>query len=322
MLEADEEFQEIVAKVDNALYSSGISYINAIKMFDEEQAGKWVERVYNKDAQYKYIDPYVETGTNNLFMLQGKRDLHRRWWLAKRFSIYDAKYISGTYKSDAIEIKCLNGTESGQQFTIKSGYPFNYGYGINNLPRESKIFLNKDENYTFTTKEVVNVGDPIRIYGAPNIAELDLSAMSSRLSVFNVAKAASTTLGSQMKKLIVGNITVDNVELAEISGINGLTMLEYLDVQRMKNISSLNLTNQSQMKVFKGFGSGVSSVLFADGAPLERIELPSALRSFVLNQHSDITFDNIVFEDGMNNIATISIKGCPNLTNDFNWVRN
>ena len=320
MLEADEEFQEIVAKVDNALYSSGISYINAIKMFDEEQAGKWVERVYNKDAQYKYIDPYVETGTNNLFMLQGKRDLHRRWWLAKRFSIYDAKYISGTYKSDAIEIKCLNGTEAGQQFTIKSGYPFNYGYGINNLPRESKIFLNKDENYTFTTKEVVNVGDPIRIYGAPNIEELDLSAMSSRLSVFNVAKAASSTLGSQMKKLIVGNITVDNVELAEISGINGLTMLEYLDVQRMKNISSLNLTNQSQMKVFKGFGSGVSSVLFADGAPLERIELPSALRSLTLNHHSNLTRNNIVFENGMSNIAAINIQGCPNLCKDFNWI--
>jgi hypothetical protein len=316
MLEADEEFQEIVAKVDNALYSSGISYINAIKMFDEEQAGKWVERVYNKDAQYKYIDPYVETGTNNLFMLQGKRDLHRRWWLAKRFSIYDAKYISGTYKSDAIEIKCLNGTES-VQFTIKSGYPFNYGYGINNLPRESKIFLNKDESYTFTTKEV-DVGDPIRIYGAPNIAELDLSAMSSRLSVFNVAKAASTTLGSQMKKLVVGNITVDNVELAEISGINGLTMLEYLDVQRMKNISSLNLTNQSQMKVFKGFGSGVSSVLFADGAPLERIELPSALRSLTLNHHSNLTRNNIVFENGMSNIAAINIQGCPNLCKDFN----
>ena len=78
MLENDSEFQEIVAKVDNALYSAGISYLNTVKIFDTEQADKWAERVYNQDAQYKYIGPYNEKGVNNLFMLQGKRDLHHK----------------------------------------------------------------------------------------------------------------------------------------------------------------------------------------------------------------------------------------------------
>ena len=113
MLEADTEFMNLVKRMDNALYSAGISYINSIKMFDEEQADKWVERVYNQDAQYKYIGPYSEKGIDNLFMLQGKRDLHRKWWLAKRFSIYDAKFVTGPYKSQAIEFKCINGTPSG-----------------------------------------------------------------------------------------------------------------------------------------------------------------------------------------------------------------
>jgi hypothetical protein len=49
MLEADAEFMQIVKDVDNALYSAGISYNECIKMFDEEQADKWVERVYNQD---------------------------------------------------------------------------------------------------------------------------------------------------------------------------------------------------------------------------------------------------------------------------------
>ena len=79
MLEADEEFMEIVKIVDNALYSAGVSYNECIRIFDEEQADKWVERVYNQDSEYKYVGPYVNQGINNLFMLQGKRDLHRRW---------------------------------------------------------------------------------------------------------------------------------------------------------------------------------------------------------------------------------------------------
>ena len=79
LLEADEEFLNILSNVDNALYTAGISYSNTIKIFDEDQADKWVEKVYNQDAQYKYIGPYVEKGINNLFMLQGKRDLHRKW---------------------------------------------------------------------------------------------------------------------------------------------------------------------------------------------------------------------------------------------------
>jgi hypothetical protein len=205
MLEADEEFIDIVSAVDNALYSAGISYANTIHIFDDEQADKWVEKVYNQDAQYKYVGPYVEKGIDNLFMLQGKRDLHRRWWLAKRFSIYDAKYVSGTYKSQAVEIKCLNGTEAGQQFTITAGYPLDYGYGINNIPRDFGVTLEIGESHTFTTEEVVNLGDPIRIYGAPNIASLDFSSMASRLAVVTMANIYDEALGTKLTRLVLGS---------------------------------------------------------------------------------------------------------------------
>lgn len=322
MLEADEEFIDIVSAVDNALYSAGISYVNTIRIFDEEQADKWVERVYNQDAQYKYIGPYTEKGINNLFMLQGKRDLHRRWWLAKRFSIYDAKYVSGTYKSEAVEIKCLNGTPAGQQFSIVAGFPLDYGYGINNVPRAKGISLNIGDSHTFTTEEVVNVGDPIRIYGAPNIAELDLSAMTDRIVTLNVAKAFSDTLGSKMTKLVVGSEGANNVELKEISGLKGLISLEHLDIQGLKNLSFIDLTNQPQMRVLKAYGSSIASATFAKGAPIERLELPSSLTALELNELPDITTDNLFFESGIASLASLSIKGCPKLSKDFAWVYN
>lgn len=319
LLEADEEFLNTLSSVDNALYTAGISYSNTIKIFDEEQADKWVEKVYNQDAQYKYIGPYVEKGINNLFMLQGKRDLHRKWWLAKRFSIFDAKYVSGSYKSQAVEIKCLNGTEVGQQFTIKAGYPLDYGYGINNIPRSFAITLDIGESHEFTTEEVINIGDPLRIYGAPNIAEIDFSKMSDRLAVVTIANVYDDNLGTKLTKLVLGNPDKINAEVSEISGLKQAIALEELDIQGMTKMISVDLSNQKYFKKLKAFGSNLSSASFAKGAPVEYLELPSSMRALSLEQLPLLDGSNIKMED-ISNVQYISIKNCPNVSNDFSFV--
>ena len=319
MLEADDEFMRIVSQVDNALYSAGISYANTIRIFDNEQADKWVEKVYNQDAMYKYVSPYVDNGINNLFMLQGKRDLHRRWWLANRFAIYDAKYVSGEYKSQAIELKCINNTPSGQQFTVTSGYPIDYGFGINNIPREYGVSLDIGESHTFTTSEVVNLGDPIRIYGAPNIAELDLSPMASRLATITIANVYNEAKGTKLTKLVVGNAEIDNYEVAEISGLRQALALEYLDVQGMRNMTSVDLTKQLYFKILRAHNTNISSVQFAKGAPVSQLELPASMRVLSLEQLPLLDSDNIVMED-LANVSIITIKDCPNISNDFDFI--
>ena len=321
MLEADAEFMEIVKTVDNALYSAGISYNECVRIFDDEQADKWVERVYNQDSEYKYVGPFVNKGINNLFMLQGKRDLHRRWWLSKRFSIYDAKFVSGEYKSQAIELKCMNDTPAGQQFSIKAGYPLDYGYGINNLPRETGVTLAVGESHTFETSEVVNLGDPIRIYGAPNIEEVVLSTMANRLAVVTIAGVYTDSLGTRLKKLILGGEGVNNVEVSEISGLKQAKMLTHLDVRGMRGIKSIDLTSQPYFEQLKATGSEVASVSFAKGAPVNRLELPATMKTLTLEQLPYLSSANLVFENIVG-IHTINIKSCPNLTNSFAWVKN
>ena len=321
LLEADEEFMNILSSVDNALYTAGISYDNTIRIFDEEQADKWVEKVYNQDAQYKYIGPYIEKGINNLFMLQGKRDLHRKWWLAKRFSIFDAKYVSGSYKSQAIEIKCLNGTEVGQKFTIKAGYPLDYGYGINNIPRSFGITLDIGETHEFTTQEVINIGDPLRIYGAPNISELDLSKMSDRLAVVTITNVFVDNLGTKLTKLVLGNPNKTNYEISEISGLKQAIALEELDIQGMNKMVSIDLSNHQYFKRLKAFDSNLSSVTFAKGAPVERVELPTTMRVLTFDQLPLLDGNNVVMED-MANVQYITITNCPNISNDFEFINN
>jgi hypothetical protein len=321
MLEADEEFMQIVKDVDNALYSAGISYNECVRIFDEEQADKWVERVYNQDSEYKYVGPYVNNGINNLEMLQGKRDLHRRWWLSKRFSIYDAKFVSGEYKSQAIELKCMNDTPAGQCMIIKAGYPLDYGYGINDVPRETGITLAAGESHTFTTAETVNLGDPIRIYGAPNIAELDLSPMANRLATISIANAYTEALGTRLEKLIIGDEGVNNVEVSDISGLKMAKKLTQLDIRGMRGIKALDLTAQPYFEELNATGSEIASVSFAKGAPVRRLELPATMKSLSLEQLPYLTPANLMLED-VSGIHTINVKGCPNLANDFSWVNN
>ena len=321
MVEEDEEFMEIIKKMDNALYSAGISYINVVKMLDEEQADKWVERVYNQDAQYKYIGPYSEKGINNLFMLQGKRDLHRKWWLAKRFSIYDAKFVTGPYKSQAIEFKCINGTPADQQFSITSGYPMNYGYGVNDEPRETGVFLDIDASHTFTTTEVLNVGDPVRIYGAPNIKVLDLVPIANKIATLSLSGVYDDNLGTCLTNLQLGNDTTVNNEVTAISGLKQAKRLELIDIRGFKKLTSLDLSEHPYIKEVRASKSGISSILLAKGSPLSVLSLPSTVTSLTLDQHSMLSYSNITFDD-IRTIKSINVKDCPSVSNNFDFIYN
>lgn len=321
MLEGDEEFMGIVQRMDNALYSAGISYINIINMLDGEQADKWVERVYNQDAQYKYIGPYAEKGIDNLFMLQGKRDLHRKWWLAKRFSIYDAKFITGPYKSQSIEFKCINGTPAGQQFTIVSGYPINFGYGINDEPRETGIYLDRDNEHTFTTTEVLNVGDPIRIYGAPNIKVLDTRNMADKLATISIAAVYDDNLGTCLTHLRLGSSSLINNEVTAISGLKQAKRLKFIDIRGFKKLTSLDLSEHQYIESIWASNSGIASLLLAKGSPVQVLKLPATITNLTLEQLSLLAYSAITFDD-IRTLKNINIKDCPLVSNNFGFIYN
>lgn len=318
---ADAEFMEIVSLVDNALYSAGLRYDEVIAEFNDGQADKWVERVYNQDAEYKYLLPYVNQATNNLFMLQGARSSHRSWWLSKRFSLYDSLFLSGAYRDRNISFKCLNDTQPNQEFTITAATKMNYGYGVNNGIRETGVEVDKGGTHTFVTTDTLNLGDVVKVFASANLEALDLSKLADRLAVLDCSAAADPSLGTKMKRLILGGAWKVNTELAAISGINVLASLQELNVEGYQNMTTLNLTAQKDLRKVLAKGSSVASIDFAAGAPVEHLELPSAMMALNFNQLPYLTFDNLVFESGLANIHTLNIYGCPNLTNDFSFVQ-
>ena len=327
--EADTEFMEIVSIVDNALYSAGLRYDEVMKVFNDEQCDKWAERVYNQDSEYKYLLPYVNQATNNLFMLQGSRSSHRAWWLSKRFSLYDSLFVSGAYRDRNFSFKCLNDTQPGQMFTVTAGTEMNYGYGVNNGVRETGIHLNEGEWHTFTTTDTLNLGDVVKIFGAANISSLDMSPMIARLAVFDCSAASDNVLGSKLKNLILGGqifpegswIPISNTELSSISGINKLEALQSLNIQFYKAITTLDLTMQKDFRYLYARGSGLSSVDFAPGAPVEILELPSSMLALKLQQLPYLRSEKIRLES-LDSLMGMTIVNCPNVSTDFNFVYN
>ena len=318
-LEADTEFMEIVEKVDAALYNAGLTYDNAIKMFDVEQAGKWCERIYNADAQYKYIGPFNESAINNLYMLQGSRKTHRKWWLSRRFSIYDAIWGTGNYKSQSITFKLLT-APSGLNFTITSGYDTYYGYGINNVIIAKGIKLAVNESHTFTTNRVLNVGDPVGIYSANNLRAIDLSELAAYISTLDIAKVYSETLGTQLKKLVIGKTGTVNTSLASIDGLISAEKLEYLDITGFNGLTNLPLESLENLKTLIAGNCGVTSFAFKDGASLEKLVLPDTTRALSLSHVDTLRVGN--FTMPYDNLRILSIKNCEYLNSDITIVNN
>ena len=319
-MEADAEFMAIVAKVDDALYTAGLKYSEVIKMFDDEQSAKWCERVYNLDAQYKYVGPYNDKGTNNLFMLQGARRSHRRWWLSHRFDLMDSMFVSGKYKANIVDFKLMNDTPIGQQFTIQSGNLLYYGYGVNDIPAETGVKLEPGEENTFTTKQVLNIGDPVRIYSAQNLQKVDLSPLMSRLTQLGVTGVYDDVNGSKLKSLILGDGTSVNTGLAEISGLDMAKSLEVLDIRGMKSLGSVGIGGITTLKTFRAENSGLTSFVPAEGALLTEVSLPGTLTAMTLRSLSYL--ESFSIENAGRNLATIQIFGCPYLTADVQFFLN
>lgn len=320
MLEGDAEFMEIVAKVDNALYANGLSYASVIRMFNDEQAAKWCEKVYNQDAQYKYVSPYTDAGKNNLLMLQGSRVSHRKWWLSKRFSLYDSKFVSGDFKNKVLEFKVVNNTAGGWSFGITAGVAMNYGYGVYN-PLETGVALQAGESHSFNIPEslTLNIGDPVRIYGAMNLEGVDLSGIMHRLSNINFSSVYDEDRGTYLKKVVIGSSLNENTAMfnSSISGLSQVKRLEYLDIQGCKGLTTLDLSAHEYFKTLKAYGSGLTSVVFAPGAPVESIELPGSMQAVELKQLPRL---NTLSFETLNNLLSLTVEGCPLVTKSTDLV--
>ena len=317
-LECDSEFMEIVKKVDSALHDAGLTYSEVINMFENEQTLKWCEKVCNTDAHYKYIAP---PSGRVIESLQGNRNSHRRWWVSERFNLYDAKFVTGDFKNYVVELKIVGEQIPFAKITAAKRQP--YGYEILNSASLVTDVLNIGDSYEFVSPEgqTLQEGDPISIYSACNIEELDLSGCMDCALKVDLSRIHSPSVGNALKRLIMNG---DNNALSDTTfvGTDKLTRLEYIDIQGMHKLGSIDLSNSLNLKTLLAKNSGLTEVKLAPGCLIERLELPTSTAAVVLEDLPLLTYDNLILEGDWANVRQIKISGCPNVTNNFDLIWN
>ena len=349
-LEADVEFMNKVTEIDNQLADAEgganpaytLSYANALREYDVNQSDKWCERIYNKDAERKYIDTYVkgwtqhnsetgETTTNNyedyLYDVQGSRSAHRKWWLGRRFNVFDSRFCNANFRNQLIKFRSTN-LPAGSSFTITSGEPIFYAWGHDNsVSAMTSTAIQPGNTYTWTTSSAFNIGSYLELMGAANISTLDLRKCVGALTEIDITGCYSPLVGTKMKEVLIGNhertdlINVSSTSL-KFSGLANASKLEVLDVTNIQNADKLDgLSSLLNIREVYAKGTSISNFEFADGAMIEKLVLPSCVETLSLTKSSLISYDNILF-DGNNfgELTNLTIDNCAQLMTDPDFV--
>ena len=329
MLEGDTDFMTyFVPEVDNALFGGGLKYENALQYFNVNQSDKWCELVYNEDANYKYVKPYISGVVNELPKMHGSRKAHRTWWLSKRFQLMDAKFNNNNYKGKHIHLK-LDGSP-GAEIKIKASDYMYFGCEYNKNPWVMGVELNKGEEYSFykpsPEDDPVNgkkfaQGDPIYIYSPLYIEELDLSKVSEYIYVLEFGKIVDDVIGSRMKKLVIGGKKTAK-PISTLSGFNALNNIEYLDLTGV-DYPNIDISNLLMLKTLILTDSTINTLTIPDGCMIECLYISNHLKTLNISSAPNLVLDNI---RGFNSyhVPYINISNSPALTNNFgfyyNWV--
>jgi hypothetical protein len=140
-------------------------------------------------------------------MLQGSRTAHRRWWLSRRFNLFDGKWSSGDFAKKFVEIKCDFGAID-DTFSAVAGANAYFGYQINNITFGDGA---KDggSTYEYVANEFIpwklykniQIGDPIGIYGSTDMVELNLMGLSKNLASISFRFGNNADLSNKLERL-------------------------------------------------------------------------------------------------------------------------
>lgn len=74
-----------------------------------------------------------------IYALKGDKQAFRHWFIQNRFALLDAKYETGNYLSDNIDMyMSRQATESANTIVVKASELYYFGYGTNNAPTCSR----------------------------------------------------------------------------------------------------------------------------------------------------------------------------------------
>jgi chromosome segregation ATPase len=287
------------------------AFINECDAWQEQ----FPEELWRVDIERKYIRTYTSSFINGgswkqglTTMANGRMKYHRRQWERNQEQYMASKYQTTAALGDAAHANFRVGRPSAENLVVAPNYqftltPYSYIYLNVQYGGTSPISVRATPNvptvipYAGTSADIINVGSAAAIsdFG-------DLSAL--------YPKTASVQNATRIKKLKLGNTTTgySNTLFQSLDTGNN-NLLEELDITNITSYTgALDLKKLINLKKLYAFGTGLSSISFADGGKLSYAELP-AVNSLTLKRLIYLSTDSLKLS--YSNVADLVVEGCP-----------
>ena len=289
-----------------------------LQEFNGVMMDNWSERQYNYSQKLKYIDTMFNSEKYYPYTLTGNREAHRTQFITDRAQLLDAQYTAGNYSGDRISLRVNRlASDPENTLTIKSADLYYFGYFLNTgggtwlqLP----IRTEQGGTCVLSFTAAIN-GGSIQTYicGASRMAELDLTEMCGNLLTTEMnlsACAMLTKLVIQATRSVYGGILT----------LGNTSKLQYIDLTGQSGINNgtantLSLALHSRLHTALLAGTGLTSLILPEGAPITTLALPKTLRTLTLRNLPRLTSAGMTMEDDTWTAVTgLNFAACPGLS--------
>lgn len=300
----------------NTLRDSTKTILSPEIMFNEYMT-KGVETlppvVYNEDQRFKYLDIFTDgyydiTTQSDIFtsiyqyLCQGSKKYHKLWFVEKRVSFLDSKYISPQYLANNISFRINKGTNvyvTPDEIAINvtpSTTQYQYCEYGNSAGTYYGGKCRAGETITIKPSAAGIMQDIVfKVFGSNNISSIgDISHLYPSKPDFRYA--------TLLKDLIIGSsregYTNSYLTSEYMSTIN-LPLLQKFDISNCDALTgSIDMTGCTNIQEIYAVGTNVPSILVPNGGSLRVMKLPRSVTTLKLQNQKYI--ENLSLEDYSN----------------------
>lgn len=285
-------FPKELSEMYQRMRSGGVLSYDVVEDRFEDHQGVWSETVFNEDAYYKYIQPFINSGENNLKMCLGSKAEQRKWWLYNRFRYIDSKYSSGYAMSSYIQARVYQKAD----LTIT---PYASIYASASF--DSNVVKKRASRNTAVVLKSPSTWDPGGSDAVLRINSADQLASVGDLSPFYIGDISFAS-AVKIKEIKIGDgrssYRNENLQGLEL-GNN--TLLKTLDVRNCPKLTTpIDVSGCTNIEEIYFDGTSITGINLPNGGVITKLHLPSTVTNltiinqpnitdFVLNSYSQIS---------------------------------
>ena len=285
------------------------SYAGLIRYFVTLRLNMWPKVVSSFDGERKYIE-HSKATANYFYALHGLSIQRLKDFIKTRFLFRDGFYQTGDMFASKVTMRATGTNITIRIKAAKAGY-FGIGVDRTNVATDS-CYLEAGQSYTLRTY-VTNTGSGTALYvfGANNLAELDLSNCTPSPFSWDISELVL------IRKLFIGGASYvksnNNEGYLSTLNLGNLPFLEELDI-RKTDVTTVNARYCPRLTTVKAAGSKLQRIDVAPASKITYLQIPETYKTLSLRHLPALTMEGIVFErPAATAIERVIVESCAHI---------